>query len=64
MAQVKVTIGRDGQVTVDAEGFKGKSCEEATAFIEKLFPNGKKEHKPEYYQHDTVCPGLPNGLCG
>lgn len=66
--KVLVTIARDGSVKVEAEGFHGKSCEEATAFIERLFPNGSgnKTYKPEYYEavNDEVCPGLPNGYCG
>lgn len=65
--QVIVTIARDGSVRVEAEGFKGKKCEEATAFIENLFPNGgSRNYKPEYYEtvDEEICPGLPNGYCG
>ncbi len=65
--QVKVLLGKDGSVRVEAFGFKGTSCEEATAFIDRLFGKKKVTHKDSYNEvDDTVktVDGLPSGYCG
>ena len=64
--KVIVKLGKDGSVKVEAEGFVGSSCEDATKFIDDIFgkPTDKKL-KPEYYQEEqTICNGLPSGYCG
>lgn len=64
--KVEITLGKDGSVRVEAFGYKGGSCEEATAFLEKLFGKSKKKYKPSYYEEDgnTIVNGLPSGYCG
>lgn len=63
--KVVITCGKDGSVRVEAEGFKGGSCEEATAFLDNLFGVEKREHKSEYYEKgDTLIDSLSNGYCG
>ena len=49
--KVTIIVSGDGEVTVDAEGFKGAMCEKATKAIEKAF-GGKVERtkKSSYYQ--------------
>ena len=47
---IEVVVNADGQVKIDAVGFKGADCEKATAFLEAaLGKAGKKIKKPEYY---------------
>lgn len=64
--KVEITLGKDGSVRIEAFGFKGGSCEEATAFLENLFGKPeKKEYKSSYYEDgDKICDGLPSGWCG
>jgi hypothetical protein len=51
MPEIKVIIQRDGQIQVDAVGFTGTSCTEATAaLISALGTPTKDEKKPEYYE--------------
>lgn len=66
---VKITLGKDGSVRVEASGFKGESCEEATAFLDKIFGKAEKRtHKDSYYEEveekDKLIDGLPSGHCG
>jgi len=43
--KVEILLGKDSSVRVEAFGFKGESCEEATAFLDKIFGKAKKlEH--------------------
>ena len=63
--KVTITCGKDGSVKVEASGFKGGSCEEATAFLDNLFGIEKRTHKSSYYEDgDTVIDSLPSGYCG
>jgi hypothetical protein len=41
-----VTIASDGKIEVTAEGYKGKSCLEATKFIEAALGLDGKNRKP------------------
>ena len=54
---IEVVVNADGQVKIDAVGFKGADCEKATAFLEAaLGMPGKKVKKPEYYANTrTSC---------
>lgn len=51
MPEVIIDISPAGSVKVDAQGFQGKSCTEATEQIEIVLggAQAKKKHKPEYY---------------
>jgi hypothetical protein len=62
---VRIKLSPDGKIVVEAEGFKGGSCEEATAFLEKLFKKTGRQYKPSYYeQEEIVVNQLPSGYCG
>ena len=51
MRQIKVDIGPDGAVTIDAVGFRGSDCEEATRFLEDALGDvGERRRKPGYRQ--------------
>ena len=63
--RVEITLGSDGSVKVEAMGFTGSSCEEATKFLDELFGTATEvKHKDEYFQEEVVCTGLPSGHCG
>jgi hypothetical protein len=48
---IEILIAPDGSLTVDAIGFKGADCDQATRFLEVALglPAGK-QRKPEYHQ--------------
>lgn len=53
MKQIEIVIAADGQVQIEAIGFKGNACEKATAAIEAaLGVETSKKKKPEYYQRE------------
>ena len=68
--KVEVLLGKDGSVKVEALGFKGSSCVEATNFIREAI--GAKSNndntflKSSYYEEesDLNVNGLPSGHCG
>jgi hypothetical protein len=64
--RVEIILGPDGSIDVEAMGFKGASCKEATAFLDKLFGEAAEEKlKESYYEEDTkIAGGLPSGWCG
>jgi hypothetical protein len=48
---IEILIGPDGTLTIDAVGFQGADCEEATQFLETtLGVTAHKRHKPESQQ--------------
>ena len=52
--QIEIIIDPAGQIQIDAVGFKGADCEQATKFLEQaLGVVGQKTKKPEYYQRST-----------
>ena len=49
--QIVVWINAEGGITIDAVGFTGKSCEEATRFLEEgLGTVGRKQRGRDYYR--------------
>ncbi|MBT3380726.1 MAG: DUF2997 domain-containing protein [Lentisphaerae bacterium] len=55
MKQIKIDIGLDGGISIDAVGFSGPDCEEATRFMEQaLGETVSRRHKPEYRRRTTV----------
>ena len=49
--QIDVWINTEGGITIDAAGFTGKSCEEATRFLEEgLGVVGRKQRGLDYYK--------------
>lgn len=52
--QIVVTIPLDGDLSIEALGFKGDACAKATAALEKaLGTPGNRTKKPEYYQQNA-----------
>jgi Protein of unknown function (DUF2997) len=53
---IEVTIQHTGEITIDAVGFKGADCEQATRFLEDaLGVVATKQRKPEYHQRRTAA---------
>lgn len=47
---IEIIIDGDGNPTITASGYKGKTCEEATAIFEKaLGVTTSKKHTNEYF---------------
>ena len=54
LQEIHVDIALDGAVKIDAIGFSGSDCEQATAFLEEALGQvTQKRRKPEYYQQNT-----------
>lgn len=46
-----ITLGTDGEVSIDAQGFQGKGCEDVTRAFSTLMGSEKDDgRKPEYYR--------------
>jgi hypothetical protein len=53
MKSIKITIDEDASIEVEAVGFKGKACEQATAaLIKALGTTVSSKKKPEYRQEE------------
>ena len=51
MKTIEIIITPTGDVSIDAVGFKGNDCEQATKFLEHaLGANTRRVQKPEYHQ--------------
>ena len=49
--QIIVEVDTDGEVTVDAQGYTGESCREATGFLEKALGRSVTQRlKPDYWR--------------
>lgn len=49
--EIDVIVNPDGSVTIEALGFEGKACEDATRELEKALGKTVSEHrKSEYYK--------------
>jgi hypothetical protein len=48
--KVKVIITITGEIKIEAQGFKGSTCKEATKFLESLGEVKNFDKKAEYYQ--------------
>ena len=47
---IEVVISPEGEIQIDARGFSGSDCEQATAFLEQALGQiGKRSRKPTYY---------------
>lgn len=59
MKKIIVTISPIGKISVEAEGYTGNSCEEATKFLKALGTVTEEQKKPEYYEtpllEEEVC---------
>jgi len=48
---IEILIAPTGEITIDAIGFKGADCDQATKFLETaLGLTAEKQRKPEYHQ--------------
>lgn len=48
---VKITITNTGEAKIEAEGFKGEACKDATKEFEKIYSNTVDyQEKPELYE--------------
>jgi hypothetical protein len=55
MKRIDIDIGTDGSIAIDAVGFSGPDCEEATRFLEEaLGETVSRQHKPEHRRRATV----------
>jgi hypothetical protein len=51
---IEITVSPIGEVSIDALGFKGSGCEQATKFLEEaLGVAAQKVKKPEYVQRNV-----------
>lgn len=51
MAQVIITVDSQGLFTIEAQGYAGTSCEQATAALEAALGKvEKRDYQPEYHQ--------------
>ena len=52
---IEITIGPEGQFSVEAHGFRGTSCHKATkAFEESLGDIETSRHTAEFFQAETT----------
>ena len=48
---IEITISPSGEIEIEAVGFRGSDCEQATAFLEEaLGKAGIRKRKPEFYR--------------
>ncbi len=48
---IEIVVSPTGELHIDAVGFKGADCEQATRFLEEALGTvGAKVKKPEYHQ--------------
>lgn len=54
MGQYTIRVSKIGDVKIDAEGFVGESCENATRAVELAMQGvtTNKDHKPEYHESE------------
>jgi hypothetical protein len=58
--RIDVWIQPDGAITIDAVGYTGNTCEEATRFLEEeLGVVGRKQRTRDYYRRQSNS--NPNG---
>ena len=51
MKTIEIIVTPTGDISIDAVGFKGADCEQATCFLEQaLGANPRRVRKPEYHQ--------------
>ena len=55
MKHIAIDIGLDGTVAIDAVGFSGPDCEQATKFLEEALGNTvSRQLKPEHRRRAVV----------
>ena len=52
--RIDVWISPEGKITIDAVGYTGNTCEEATTFLEQALGTvGRKQRTRDYYRKNT-----------
>jgi hypothetical protein len=52
---IEITVSPGGDISIDAVGFKGADCEQATQFLEQaLGAQARKLRKPEFLQKNVA----------
>ena len=52
---IEVIVMPDGQLIIDAVGFKGAACDKATRFLEDALGQiASKQHKPAYSERNQT----------
>lgn len=52
---IEVTVTQEGHVTVEAMGYVGKSCEEATKFLERALGTAvQTQRSPAFYAREPM----------
>jgi len=65
MKRIDIDVDPDGGITIDAVGFSGPDCEQATRFLEEaLGETVSRKHKPQYRQRAAVQHQQPLGNRG
>lgn len=57
MKQVTIVVDKFGRTSIDAQGFKGKSCASATEAVEIAIGGGvvaDKKKKPEFFMPEGI----------
>jgi len=59
--RIDVWISPEGAITLDAIGYTGKTCEEATRFLEEALGTvGRKQRTRDYYRRQSTQNQNPN----
>lgn len=56
MKEIEIVIDTDGQIGIDAIGFKGKECEEVTEQLAKALGQITESEKKQEYWEQTITP--------
>jgi hypothetical protein len=52
---IEVIVSASGEIKIDAVGFKGADCEQATRFLEEALGTvQQKQRKPEFHQRNKT----------
>lgn len=55
MKTIEVTVSPTGDIKIEAVGFKGADCDQATRFLEEALGTiQRKQKKPEYHQRQQT----------
>ena len=56
---------KTGEVAVDAQGFKGSACQDATKFLRDVLGETKDfQRKSEWYEENLANGEIKSNLCG
>jgi hypothetical protein len=66
MRTIELTFDKKtGEVRIEALGFKGRSCAEATAFLKSLGETKEFQQKAEWFEDNLeACGSFNTNFCG